>query len=120
MKKQKWYVQLPEGCYIVETRSIGHKWVYYKKDEYAKQFTKIKRSDWDRVCIRTLDQQQYRLDILNAFRKLGLDDHKPSRICRSHPTRRFGWEYKSFEEIEQEVLSYKQYSNLIQRSEVNA
>ena len=119
MKKQKWYVELPQGCYIVETRSIGHKWVYYKH-KYDKQFTKIKRSDWDQVCIRTLDQHQYRLDITNAFRKLGLNNHKPSRISRSHPTRRFGWEYKSFEEKEEEVLSYKQYSNLTQRSEVNA
>ena len=106
MKHQKWAVKLPEGYYIAETRSIGHKWVYYRLSKY-KNFKRIKRSAWDKACLRTLEAEQYRTDIFNAFKELGLDFKKPARVNKSHPTRRFGWEFKTFEEVEAEVLATK-------------
>ena len=106
MKHQKWAVKLPEGYYIAETRSIGHKWVYYRLKNHN-QFKRLKRSAWDKACLRTLEAEQYRPDILNAFKELGLDFKKPARVSKSHPTRRFGWEFKTFAEVEAEVLATK-------------
>ena len=111
MKNQKWAAMLPHGYYIVETRSIGHKWVYYKTTG-SSRYTRMKRSAWDKACLRSLEEQQYRIDIKNAFKDMGGDFTKPARINKSHPTRKFGWEYKTFEEVEAEVLAKKKASNL--------
>lgn len=99
-----WFVYI-EGYSIVQTRSIGYKWVYYKTT-YSR-YKRISRTKWDKACISTLAEHQYKLDVKNQAHKLGISMTKPSRTLRSHPTRRFGWEYKSFEELEAEVLRHQ-------------
>ena len=104
LNNDMWFVYI-DGYRIVQTRSIGYKWVYYKTT-YSR-YKRISRTKWDKACISTLAEHQYKINIKNQAHKLGISMTKPSRILRSHPTRRFGWEYKSFEELEAEVLEHQ-------------
>ena len=100
--KNKWWVYI-NGYRVVETKSIGYRWVRYRTSENS-LFKKIKRSSWDKACIRSLEEQQHRLDIYNLARELNIPNVKKSR-------KRFGWSYKTFEELESEVLESKKYVN---------
>ena len=58
--KNLWWVYI-NGYRIVETRSIGYKWVYYRCryfGNYKSRYTRIKRSVWDKACISTLVEHQ--------------------------------------------------------------
>ena len=90
-------VGLHNGCRVVETKSIGYRWVRYRTSENS-LFKKIKRSSWDKACIRSLEEQQHRLNIRNLANKLNISSVKKSR-------KRFGWSYKTFAELELEVLN---------------
>ena len=68
--KNKWWVYI-NGYRVVETKSIGYRWVRYRTSENS-LFKKIKRSSWDKACIRSLEEQQHRLDIYNLARKLNI------------------------------------------------
>ena len=92
-----WFVYI-DGYHIVQTRSIGYKWVYYKTT-YSR-YKRISRTKWDKACISTLAERQHKLDVKNQAHKLGISMTKPSR-------KKFGWEYKSFEELEAEVLEHQ-------------
>jgi hypothetical protein len=48
--------------------------------------------------------QQYRLDIRNLAKDLNISNVKKSR-------KKFGWSYKTFAELECEVLKIKKYTN---------
>ena len=65
----------------------------------------MSRAVWDKHCIRTAEEEQYRLDILNAFKRMGFDPHKPCRVVKSHPVKKYGYENKTFEDKETEVLA---------------
>ena len=99
----KWWVYL-NGYRVVETKSIGYKWVRYRTSEYSR-YKKIKRSVWDKACIRSVLEQQYRLDIRNLAKDLDISNVKKSR-------KKYGWSYKTFAELESEVLLKKQSYNL--------
>tara|TARA_Y100001963_G_scaffold145369_1_gene218883 strand:- start:44 stop:295 length:252 start_codon:yes stop_codon:yes gene_type:complete len=77
--------------------------VRYRTSENS-LFKKIKRSSWDKACIRSLEEQQHRLDIRNLARELNIPNVKKSR-------KRFGCSYKTFAELESEVLESKKYVN---------
>lgn len=50
-----------DGYRIVETKSIGYKWVKYRSRYWGdnpSRFTRIKRSTWDKAFISTLEQMQ--------------------------------------------------------------
>jgi hypothetical protein len=94
--KNKWWVYI-DGYRVVETKSIGYKWVRYRTSENS-LFKRIKRSSWDKACIRSLEEQQYRTDINNLAKQLNISNLKKSR-------KRFGWSYKTFAELESEVLN---------------
>ena len=100
--KNKWWVYI-NGYRVVETKSIGYRWVRYRTSENS-LFKKIKRSSWDKACIRSLEEQQHRLDIRNLARELNIPNVKKSR-------KRFGCSYKTFAELESEVLESKKYVN---------
>jgi hypothetical protein len=100
--KNKWWVYL-NGYRVVETKSIGYKWVRYRTSKYSR-YKKIKRASWDKACIRSLLDQQYRLDIRNLAKDLNISNVKKSR-------KKFGWSYKTFAELECEVLKIKKYTN---------
>ena len=100
--KNKWWVYI-NGYRVVETKSIGYRWVRYRTSKNS-LFKKIKRSSWDKACIRSLEEQQHRLDIYNLARELNIPNVKKSR-------KRFGWSYKTFAELESEVLESKKYVN---------
>jgi hypothetical protein len=51
--KNKWWVYI-NGYRVVETKSIGYKWVRYRTSENS-LFRRIKRSEWDKACIRPLE-----------------------------------------------------------------
>tara|TARA_B100001250_G_scaffold213635_1_gene183254 strand:- start:473 stop:766 length:294 start_codon:yes stop_codon:yes gene_type:complete len=91
----KWWVYI-DGYRVAETKSIGYKWVYYKT-AYGR-YKKISRAKWDKACISTLNDQQTKLDIQNRARDLGISFIKKSR-------KKFGWSYKTFDEIKFEVES---------------
>ena len=95
--KNMWFVYI-NGYRVVQTRSIGYKWVYYKTTH--SRYKKISRNKWDKACISTLAEQQYKLDVSNQAKDLGISMTKSSR-------KKYGWSYKSFEEIEAEVLANK-------------
>jgi len=101
--KNKWWVYI-NGYRVVETKSIGYKWVRYRTSEYSR-YKRISRVKWDKVCIRTLLEHQYRLDICNLAKDLDIPNVKKSR-------KKFGWSYKTFEELESEVLLKKKLFNL--------
>ena len=94
--KDKWWVYI-NGYRVVETKSIGYRWVRYRTSKNS-LFKKIKRSSWDKACIRSLEEQQHRLNIRNLANKLNISSVKKSR-------KRFGWSYKTFAELELEVLN---------------
>tara|TARA_A100001391_G_C5034344_1_gene269213 strand:- start:482 stop:781 length:300 start_codon:yes stop_codon:yes gene_type:complete len=95
--KQKWWVYI-NGYRVAETKSIGYKWVYYRTSKYSR-YKRIKRSEWDKACLSTLAEQQEKLDIRKKARELGICNTKKSR-------KKYGWTYKTFDEIKLEVLSY--------------
>ena len=99
---------IKHGCKrLVETRSIGPKWVYLRMAElpkkYRGRFSKIKRHTWDRMLERgniiTRDRNRYEWAINNEVDRLGID-----RLYRSKRYK-YGWRHKTFEELEQEVLA---------------
>tara|TARA_Y100001938_G_scaffold47827_1_gene66629 strand:+ start:86 stop:418 length:333 start_codon:yes stop_codon:yes gene_type:complete len=100
--QNKWWVYI-NGYRVVETKSIGYKWVRYRTSEYSR-YKKIKRSAWDKSCIRSLSEHQYRLDIRNLAKDIDIPNLKKSR-------KKFGWSYKTFDELESEVLKIKKYLN---------
>jgi hypothetical protein len=108
----QWYIY-ENGYRFAETKSIGPKWVRYRTSRYQDRYKRIKRSTWDKYVIRTAQEEQYRSLIENAFLELGHGGEKygefgylkKARINKSHPTRRFGYELKTFEEKEAEVLA---------------
>ena len=99
--KNKWWVYI-NGYRVVETKSIGYKWVRYRTSEYSR-YKRISKVKWDKVCIRTLLEHQYILDIRNLAKDLDIPNVKKSR-------KKFGWSYKTFEELECEVLEIKKYT----------
>mgnify|MGYP003117850427 FL=1 len=101
--KNKWWVYI-NGYRVVETKSIGYKWVRYRTSEHSR-FKRISRVKWDKACIRSLLEQQYRLDIYNLAKDFGISNVKKSR-------KKYGWSYKTFAELESEVLLKKQSCNL--------
>jgi len=61
-KKQLWWVYL-DGYRIVETKSIGYKWVRYRTRYWGNnpsRYTRIKRSTWDKAFISSLETMQHR------------------------------------------------------------
>jgi len=90
----------------VQVRSIGHKWVWLRHGSSGR-FSKIKRGVWDKITshesFMTIKEKQYQIDIRKKAIDLGIAQTKPTKILKSHPTRRFGWMYKTFDEIESEV-----------------
>ena len=96
-KENMWFVYI-DGYRVVQTRSIGHKWVYYKTT-YSR-YKRISRTNWDKACISTLAQSQHKTNVRNQAHELGISMTKPSR-------KKYGWEYKSFEELETEVNEIK-------------
>lgn len=90
----------------VQVRSIGHKWVWLRQGSTG-QFKKIRRAAWDSITkhesFMTLDECNHRLMIRKQANELGIDQIKTTKVLMSHPTRKFGWEYKTFEELESEV-----------------
>ena len=109
--KPQWYTYIDRYAFT-ETKSIGYKWVRYRTSPYDR-FTRMRRKDWDKYVIRTALEEQYRALIIGAFQELGHGGEKygefyylkKARINKSHPTRRFGYEFKTFEEKEAEVLA---------------
>ena len=93
MKKRWVYIN---GYRVVETKSIGYKWVRYRTSENS-LFRRIKRSEWDKACIRSLEEQQHRLHIRNLADDLNISNVKKSR-------KKFGWSYKTFAELESDVI----------------
>ena len=75
--KNKWWVYI-NGYRVVETKSIGYKWVRYGTSENS-LFKRIKRSEWDKACIRPLEEQQHRLHIRNLADDLNISNVKKSR-----------------------------------------
>ena len=106
------------GHIIVEVRSVGHKWVYLRNRPPKgcdRRFSKISRKLWDEIVtsryktgkknFRTLERSQYRLNIRNEAYRLGISQLTDCKKVKSHPTKRFGWRYKTFAELESEVLA---------------
>jgi hypothetical protein len=96
--KNMWWVYI-NGYRVVQTRSIGYKWVYYKTTH--SRYKRISRAKWDKACISTLAEHQYKLDVINQAHDLGISMTKPSR-------KKYGWSFKTFEELEAEALANKQ------------
>ena len=91
----EWYVYI-NGYRLAHTRSIGYKWVYYKTSKYDR-FTKIKRTEWDRCVISSLQEYQHSLDVVNQARKLGVSMWERKRKnSKAIP--------RSFAEIKAEVI----------------
>ena len=71
------------------------------------RFSKIKRGAWDKIAnhesFMTLQEKQYQIDIHKKVIDLGIDKTKPTKKLKSHPTRKFGWVFKTFDELEAEV-----------------
>ena len=101
MINNKWWVYI-NGYRVVETKSIGYKWVFYRTSKHSR-YKRIKRSEWDKSCISTLANIQHKTDIRNTARNIGISQYKKSR-------KKFGWAYKSFEEISSDVMFYKKES----------
>ena len=89
-----WWVYI-DRYLVVQTRSIGYKWVYYKTT-YSR-YKRISRTKWDKACISTLAELQYKVDVNNQARKLGISNTK---LVRKK------YKYKSFAELEAEVLKH--------------
>ena len=89
-----WWVYI-DRYLVVQTRSIGYKWVYYKTTH--SRYKRISRTKWDKACISTLAELQYKVDVNNQARKLGISNTK---LVRKK------YKYKSFEELEAEVLRH--------------
>ena len=100
------------GYKMVQVRSIGHKWVWYRtgpsSGPYQHKFSKIRRSDWDRCWIMNEEQHIYEGKIKRYFVKHSLDFYTPCPVNKSHPhlMRRFGKRSKTIEELELEMLEH--------------
>mgnify|MGYP003661377552 CR=1 FL=1 len=95
MKKYWVYI----NGYKVVVAKIGYKWVKYKSASLDQKFTKIKRSTWDKGYISTLDEANSKSKIYKNARDLGVSLLKKTKIRKDHPTRKFGWEFKTLEEL---------------------
>tara|TARA_R100001369_G_scaffold86811_1_gene121697 strand:- start:775 stop:1107 length:333 start_codon:yes stop_codon:yes gene_type:complete len=96
------------GYGVIEVRSIGHKWVWLRTGSLGR-FSKIKRGAWDKLTrcktFMTLDELKHQSSIRREVVRLGISITKPCRKLMSHPTRKFGWEYKTLEELKTEVAA---------------
>ena len=95
MKKYWVYI----NGYKLVVAKIGYKWVKYKSACLDQKFTKIKRSTWDKGYICTLEELGGKNQVYKNARNLGISLIKKSKIRKDHPTRKFGWEYKTIEEL---------------------
>lgn len=102
-----------ERYMMVQVRSLGHKWVWFRvgpeSGPHQQKFQKLRRSDWDRSVICTAEILKYESEILRAAKLNGISNIVSCKKVQSHPTKKFGWCYKTFEEIEQEVLDLGLY-----------
>ena len=100
------------GWSCVQVRSVGHKWVWLRSGffdgPYQSRFSKISRKKWDAITqsssFRTAEEEQWRTYIYSSAHKHDISMTMPCKKVKSHPTKRFGWRYKTFEELEAEVL----------------
>ena len=96
---------------VVQVRSVGYKWVWLRHGSSGR-FKKIKRSVWDSITshssFSTIDETNHRLSVYRRVNNAGISLTKPTRILKSHPTRRFGWEYKTLQELEAELESLQE------------
>tara|TARA_R100000329_G_C7589589_1_gene209077 strand:- start:765 stop:1058 length:294 start_codon:yes stop_codon:yes gene_type:complete len=93
---EKYWVYI-NGYRVVETRSIGYKWVFYRTTEYSR-YKRIKRSEWDKCCISTLAEVKDKINIINKA-----IDNNISLTTKSR--NKFGWKNKPFDQIKLEVES---------------
>ena len=92
-----------EGYRMVQAR-VGYKWVKYKSPNMDQNFTRISRAKWDKCCLRTKEEFIERSNVYKRARELEIPLIKKTKILKSHPTRKFGWMYKSYEDLLDEVL----------------
>lgn len=103
MKKSwnpEWYVFM-NGFRLAETKTIGHKWVRVRTSSHDR-YSRIKRAVWDACVIRTLNEEQHRINIFNKAHDLGVEMSEYKR-ANSKATSR------SFDDIEADV-SYLEMS----------
>jgi len=94
------------GGYRMVQAKVGYKWVKYKSPTLDQNFTRISRAKWDKCYIRTLEEAIEMNNVYNRARELEIPLIKKTKILKSHPTRKFGWMYKSYEDLRDEVLSH--------------
>lgn len=92
-----------EGYRMVQAR-VGYKWVKYKSPNMDQNFTRISRAKWDKCFIHTKEEFIERSNVYKRARELEIPLIKKTKILKSHPTRKFGWMYKSYEDLLDEVL----------------
>jgi len=96
-----------DGFRSVQVRSLGHKWVWLREGPFTgphqRLFRKIKRSHWDKCKMITLEEFRWQ----STVRKYANENDLNIISCRkvkSHPTKKFGWRFRTFEELEEIYL----------------
>ena len=90
MKKSwnpEWYVFM-NGFRLAETKTIGHKWVRFRTSSHDR-YSRIKRAVWDACVIRTLNEEQHRINIFNKAHKLGVEMSEYKRANSKSTSRTF-------------------------------
>jgi|TARA_Y100000033_G_scaffold26101_1_gene24732 hypothetical protein len=97
-----------DGYRVVQVRSVGYKWCWIRSGPfsgpYQRKFSKVKRSVWDKMMISTMEELQDKVDIQNRAAALGISNIVKCKKVKSHPTKKFGWRYRTFEEISDMVF----------------
>ena len=100
MKKLKtnwnpeWFVHI-NGFRLAETKSIGYKWVRYRTSSNDR-YSRMKRAEWDKCVIRTVAEEQHRINVFNRAIELGVEMWERVR-ANAKPTKR------TFADIEADV-----------------
>ena len=122
--KNKWWVYL-NGYRVVETKSIGYKWVRYRTSKYTK-YKKIKRSVWDKACIRSLEEHRWHSKVTNwANGSIHQKYDSKGNPCGASIINNMWYEFnkkykwgrrrRSFEEVEQMYLKHLEKKRLDSR-----
>ena len=112
--KNMWWVYI-DRYLIVQTRSIGYKWVYYKTT-YSR-YKRISRAKWDKACISTLAEHEWKRKVSiwasgqinqkydSEGKPCGASIincmwHEPNKRCKK------GYRRRTFEEVEQMYIQH--------------
>ena len=102
------------GFRLYQIRSIGHKWVYYRRipspsSQQPDRYRKITRQEWDEASVRPLEEKQHLSEVRRKFMELG---HDTMRRCRKDPDHPYGLEAVTHGEMEDVVEAARMRSEI--------